>query len=153
MRNRCPTEYVFDTLPACIAEAFALFRILEKLVEARRQILCEFFGIARKAGYGILIERNQVSRFIVNHYLFDAPCRAGNHGSTTRHRFEVNDAEGLINRRAAEYTRMAIKLDGLLPRDHLLNPDNPRMILASRVYFLAKLGCNLRRIGSTRAQN
>src|ERR1700739_4492165 len=152
MRNRRPAENVLYPPSARITKASAFLRVLQQVVDPRREIPGKSFRIPREARYRVLIERHQVARLVIDNYFFDATRRARNHRRPACHRLKVDDAEWLVNRRAAKHPRMAVELDRLLFGHHLLNPHYPRMILARRLHLFAKLGCNLGRARSASAQ-
>src|ERR1700761_2959756 len=54
----------------------------------------------------------------------DAAGGAGYYGGFAGHGFEVDDAEGLVDGRAAEDSGVAVELDLLGHADHLLDPDD-----------------------------
>ena len=101
-----------------------------------------------------LLEWHEVAGDAVDDDLLDAAdsacddCRAAGHG------LQVDDAEGLVDRRATKDGGMRIELDGLVLGHHLLNPDD---VLAA---FLAHMldrrfhfGENLFGIGSSGAED
>jgi hypothetical protein len=100
-----------------------------------------------------LIERNQVTCFSVNHDLFNASCGAGEHWGAARHRLEVDDAKGLVDRWATEDAGIAVKLYCLLFRDHLFNPNDTRMSAPSILDLLSQLCGNFWRIRRASAKH
>ncbi len=106
-----------------------------------------------EAGDRVLVKRNQVAGYAVDDDFEDSASGAGDDGRAAGHGFEVDDAEGLIDRWAAEDAAVAVELDGLGFGEHLLDPYDARVNSAEPVDFLAHLGSDLGRIGSAGAED
>ena len=65
-----------------------------------------FSGSRGKLVTGSCSNGNQVSRFVVDYYFFDAPRGAGHDRCTAGHGLKINDAKRLVDRRAAEDARL-----------------------------------------------
>jgi len=90
-----------------------------------------------------LVERNEVAGYSIDDDFKDSACRTSDDWSAACHRFQVDDAEGLINGRTAEDAGVTVKLDHLGFCHHLLNPDHLRIECAGFLYFLPHLHCYL----------
>src|SRR5215471_3318613 len=108
-------------------------------MECNSKIPRKPFRMAREPRDRILIERNQVTCFSIDDDLFNTSCSTGDHWGTARHRLEIDDAEGLVDRGAAEDTRMAVQLYCLLLGDHLFDPDNIGVLAACLLDLLLHL--------------
>src|SRR5580698_2421691 len=131
MRNRSPAKSLFHPFAPCLPKCATLFWIVQQQPKPRSQIACIQVRMCWKACDRILIEGHEISRFSVDYNFFDAAGRAGNNRRLAGHRFEINDAKWLIYRRATEYPSIAVQLDRFRLSQHLLNPNDARMI-ASR---------------------
>src|SRR5580692_2974683 len=123
-----PAEDIFDAAAAGFTKLPALLRIFEEASERRGQVARKLYRIGREAGHRILLEGHQVAGFSIDDHLFDASGGAGDHRRAAGHGFEIDDAEGLIHRRAAEDAAVAVELDGLRLGDHLLDPHDAGMV-------------------------
>src|SRR5690349_6521702 len=149
--NGRPTELLFDALASGAAKTLAFLRIGEQLGKTRGEIAREALRICRETGNRIVLEGNEIAGFAIDDDFLDAAGSAGNNGSSAGHRFEIDDAERFVNRRAAENTGVAVELDHFGLADHLLNPDNVRIMGAGFVdlppHFSCNFGC-IRRAGT-----
>lgn len=100
-----------------------------------------------------MFERNEVAGSAIDDDFENASGSAGNDGCLARHGFEINDAERLINRRAAEDGAVAVKLNCLLLGDHLFDPDYIRVVSAGLIDFAAHFGGDLRRVRRAGAEH
>src|SRR5208282_883691 len=85
--------------------------------------------------------------------LFDASGGAGDDGRAAGHSFKVDDAKGLVDRWATEDAAIAVELDGLLFGDHLLDPDDARVVDAGLGDLLTELGGDFGGVGRTGAEH
>src|ERR1017187_312425 len=122
-------------------------------METNGKVSCESLGIERKTGDGILIKGHQVACLSVDYNLFDASSGAGNYRGAAGHGLKIDDAEGLVDRGATEDAGVAVKLNRLPAGDHLLDPDNARMIAARTLNLLTQLGSDLGRVGRASAED
>src|ERR1700733_3089809 len=95
MRNRLPTEDLFNSAPARVAKSLALFRIVEHFIQPRREIACEFFRMCGKTCDRVLLEWHQVPSHAIHHHFFDATRRACDHWRATGHRLKIDNPEWL----------------------------------------------------------
>ena len=94
-----------------------------------------------------LLERNQETRFSVHDDFFDTADCAGYNRGFACHCFEIDDAEGLVNRWAAKYCRVRIKFGNRIPIDHLCDPDNVGALFHCALDGVFHFLPDLRRIG------
>ncbi len=71
-----------------------------------------------------LIDRNEKACFAIHDDFLDATDGAGDDGGLASHGLEVDDAEGLVDGRAAEDGGVGVELEHGGFIDHLLNPDD-----------------------------
>src|SRR6266478_9994440 len=91
-------------------------------------------GIARlRRAPALRLEPDEDSSFPRYDYLGDAADLGGDDGRLTSHRLEVDDAEGLVHRRADEDGRVRVEGDHDLLGQHLRNPDHVGGRLALRL--------------------
>src|SRR5438876_2335126 len=92
-----------------------------------------------------LFEADEQASFAVDHHFGNAAHGAADDGRAARHRFEVDDAERLVDGRTDEDRGMAVQLDNVLARQHLANPyDAAVLALGIRdclLHLLRDLGC------------
>ncbi len=100
-----------------------LFRIVQQAGDACGEVFRKLCRVRWEGRHRVRIERDQVPGLFIDDDLQDPAGCARDYGSPARHGLQVDDAEGLIHRRAAEDGAVRVELDGLLARDHLLNPD------------------------------
>src|SRR5271156_207345 len=148
----CPAEDFFDAAASSVTEKPAASGIFEQAVDRCSKIAGKFRGIGGETGDWFLFKLDEKAGFVVDHYLFDASGGAGDHGGPAGHCFEVDDAEGLVNRGAAEHAAVTVKLDGLPPGDHLLDPDDAWMVDARLGNLLAQLGGDFGGVGRPGAE-
>ena len=146
VRDAGPGEVLLHPLAAGISHAFAGGRILEERGEFRAQVAGELIGIHREAGYRVLFEGHQVAGLAIDDHFENAAGGAGDDRGSACHRFQVDDAEGLVDGGAAEDSGVGVELNGLGAGDHLLDPDDVRVVVARLIDLGAHLGGDLWRI-------
>ncbi len=96
------------------------------MIERVGQVSAELGWIERlERTLGLLLEWHEHACFTVDDDFRNAADVAGDDRRAARHCLQVDDAEGLVDRRAAEHGRVAVQLDGRFARQHLLDPDHP----------------------------
>src|SRR3984957_19898604 len=148
-----PGEVLFHAFAAGVTHSLAGGGVFEQRGEFRAELTCELIWIDWEAGDGVLLERDKVAGFVIDHDFEDAPGSAGDHGGTAGHGLEVDDAEGFVDGGAAEDPGMGVELDGLGAGDHLLDPDDARVVVPGLVDLGAHLGGDLRRVGCAGAED
>ncbi len=92
-----------------------------------------------------LLKRNQETGFSIDNDFFNSADCAGYNRCLACHRFEIDNAEGLVNRWAAKHGRVRIKFGNCIPIDHLCDPDNVGAFLHCGLdgvfHFLRDLRC------------
>src|SRR5262249_37210600 len=106
-----PGKLLLDATPARLAHRPRPGRILEGTPNSAGQLL----GAAR---------RRQHPRLAVPPPPADAADRRGDDRRPARHRLEVDEAEGLVDRRTYEDGRVTVKLDDLIDRHHPIDPEH-----------------------------
>ena len=71
-----------------------------------------------------LFERDQETGFAINDHFPDSANGTGNHRTFTRHRFQVDNAKGFVDRGTTKNSGVRIKLDHTLFIEHLIDPDD-----------------------------
>ena len=114
-QEKCSSARTRPAAPMTLARAGSDTTSLRAAAKSRDKL----FRIQRGAGtVRDLLQFHQQSCFAVLDHFGDAAGGAGHHGCATCHGLEVDDAEGLVDRRAGEGRGMAEHLDELVPRKH-----------------------------------
>ena len=88
------------------AEGFAHRGVGHEFVDSRGEVARELLRVRRLEGAFVhLLERHEVAGLAVDDDFLDAADGAGDDGGFAGHGFEIDDAEGLVDRRAAEDAR------------------------------------------------
>src|SRR5690348_10363387 len=148
-----PGEVLLHAPPTGVSHLLAGGRVFEQQPELGGEVAGELLGMHGEAGNWVLLEWNKVAGFAVDNDFEDASHRARDDGGAAGHGFQVDDAEGLVDGRTAEDPGMGVELDGLGARDHLLYPDNLRVVVTGLVHLGAHLCGDLRRVWSTGAED
>jgi hypothetical protein len=148
-----PGEGFFDTLAAGFAHGAGLDGIIEDVEELCGEGAGELVGVCGKSGDGVLFKGDEAAGDAFDDDLQDAACGAGDDGGVASHGFEIDDAEGLVDRGAAEDGAVAVELDGGGAGEHFFDPDDVGVSLAGGLDFCAHLGGNFGSVGGTGAEN
>ena len=89
----------------------------------------------------------------MHHDLGNPAHRTGHHRCPAGHRFEIDDPEGLVNRRTDKNLRARIQRDDFSLRQHFLDPDHARTPLLRGFHRRLHFRRNLRRIRRTGAEH
>ena len=111
-------------LSALGAEPIAQFGVAREPIDGVRQPRGECGGVRRLKGARPEMRINEKAGFAGNDDLWDAANSRGDHRGLASHRFEIDDAKRLINRRSAEHRSVAVELDDIRPRDHVAHPND-----------------------------
>ena len=102
--------------------------IRDERVDGPGQLAREALGVSRLDDPVVLyqIDRDEAAGLAVDHDLGDAAHRRRDHGDLAGHRLQVDEAERLVDRRAAEDRRVGVQLDRRRPVHHLRDPHDAR---------------------------
>ena len=114
VRDRRPGELLLDALASGYRRTCRAFSgsAISSLIRAARSRE-NFSGSEGNFVTGSWSNVNQVAGLVIDHHFEDSAGGAGHHRSVAGHRFQVDDAERLVDRRAAEDPAVAVELNGL----------------------------------------
>ena len=102
-----PGEVLLYAAAAGFAHLLGERGVFEQRGEPGGEVAGELVGVEGEAGDGVLVEGDEVAGFAIDDDFEDAAGGAGDDGRTAGHGFEIDDAEGLVDRGAAEDARVA----------------------------------------------
>ncbi len=103
----------------------AHFGVGHEEVDGLGEVFGELFGVEGFEGaFGLLLDVDEEAGDVVDDDLFDATDGAGDDGGFAGHGFEVDDAEGFVDGRAAEDVGVRVEGDFFLGGDHFIDPDD-----------------------------
>src|SRR5438067_5061955 len=149
-----PRKLALYALTPGLRHALAQVRLAKQAVDGGRQVRTEPARVERLEGtLGLLFQRDEHTRYAVDYDLGDTPDLAGDHWCAAGHCLQVDDAEWLVDRRTAKHGGVAVELDDLVARKHLLDPDHVAALALRVGDGLLHLGRDLGRVGRPRAQD
>ena len=120
-----PREDVDGALASGVAEGFLFAWVGHDFVDAVGEVVGEIFSIHRfKRAFGHLLDGDEIAGFAMDDDLGDTADGAGHDGASTGHGFEVDDAEGFVDRGADENIGVAVELDLRGIVEHFTDPDD-----------------------------
>src|SRR3712207_4987314 len=108
MCDRRPAKMLFYPPAPVASHRFTQLRVERNLIDTGGQTARELVRVDGVKGIGLKLEVDQQPSFARDDHLRDTADRGSDDGRLTCHRLQVDDAERLVYRRAAEHRRVGV---------------------------------------------